>query len=227
MSLFDLQDVCIVIGSLATLDLPMIVDLIVIYGLKGPYCTLTTIDWFLQALSVIPRGSWGDVARRFTMIRWASHTAGRGGNAAGGAPGGEHAEPLGSLALNGSGDDPVDEYIPSDVGIRVVVLVGYLPAAWSSEVALRVCDDKLARSWLDRDLTCGRTVSHAVGGLPDSGASFVRCGARLGQWLVLWDRLDLGVVQPAGLRPWWPEQGGRCVFMAAGRDGVEVNIAWE
>ncbi|KZV58156.1 hypothetical protein F511_02749 [Dorcoceras hygrometricum] len=50
----------------------MVVDLIVIYGLKGPYCTLTTTNWFLQALSVIPRGSWGDVARRFTMIRWAS-----------------------------------------------------------------------------------------------------------------------------------------------------------
>ncbi|KZV13507.1 DNA-directed RNA polymerase V subunit 1 [Dorcoceras hygrometricum] len=72
MSLFDLQDVCIAIGSLATLDLPMIVDLIGIYGLKGPYSTLTTTDWFLQALSVIPRGSWGDVARRFTMIRWAA-----------------------------------------------------------------------------------------------------------------------------------------------------------
>ncbi|KZV28091.1 hypothetical protein F511_28362 [Dorcoceras hygrometricum] len=72
MSLFDLQDVCIAIGSLATLDLSMIVDLIGIYGLKGPYCTLTTTDWFLQALSVIPRGSWGDVARRFIMIRWAS-----------------------------------------------------------------------------------------------------------------------------------------------------------
>ncbi|KZV49343.1 hypothetical protein F511_09250 [Dorcoceras hygrometricum] len=71
MSLFDLQDVCIAIGSLATLDLPMVVDLIGIYGLKGPYSTLTTTDWFLQALSVIPRGSWGDVARRFTMIRWA------------------------------------------------------------------------------------------------------------------------------------------------------------
>ncbi|KZV35727.1 triacylglycerol lipase 2 [Dorcoceras hygrometricum] len=71
MSLFDLQDVCIAIGSIATLDLPMVVDLIVIYGLKGPYCTLTTTDWFLQALSVIPRGSWGDVARRSTMIRWA------------------------------------------------------------------------------------------------------------------------------------------------------------
>ncbi|KZV52499.1 vacuolar iron transporter 1 [Dorcoceras hygrometricum] len=28
------------------------------------------INWFLQALSVIPRGSWGDVSRRFTMIRW-------------------------------------------------------------------------------------------------------------------------------------------------------------
>ncbi|KZV18164.1 actin-related protein 9 [Dorcoceras hygrometricum] len=72
MSLFDLQDVCIAIGSLATLDLPMVVDLIGIYVLKGPYCTLTTTNWFLQALSVIPRGSWRDVARRFTMIRWAS-----------------------------------------------------------------------------------------------------------------------------------------------------------
>ncbi|KZV23035.1 hypothetical protein F511_16559 [Dorcoceras hygrometricum] len=49
MSLFDLQDICIVIGSLATLDLPMVVDLIGIYVLKGPYCTLTTIDWFLQS----------------------------------------------------------------------------------------------------------------------------------------------------------------------------------
>ncbi|KZV41467.1 hypothetical protein F511_26748 [Dorcoceras hygrometricum] len=64
MSLFDLQDVCIAIGSIATLDLPMVVDLIGIYGLKGPYCTLTTTNWFFQALSVIPRGSWGDVARR-------------------------------------------------------------------------------------------------------------------------------------------------------------------
>ncbi|KZV45742.1 hypothetical protein F511_35557 [Dorcoceras hygrometricum] len=42
----------------------MVVDLIGIYGLKGPYCTLTTTNWFLQALSVIPKGSWGDVARR-------------------------------------------------------------------------------------------------------------------------------------------------------------------
>ncbi|KZV54098.1 hypothetical protein F511_28467 [Dorcoceras hygrometricum] len=72
MSLFDLQDVCMVIGSLATLDLSMVVDLIGIYVLKGPYCTLTMTDWFLQALSVIPRGSLGDVARRFTMIRWGS-----------------------------------------------------------------------------------------------------------------------------------------------------------
>ncbi|KZV58673.1 hypothetical protein F511_31166 [Dorcoceras hygrometricum] len=72
MSLFDLQDVCIAIGSLATLDLPMVVDLIGIYVLKGPYCTLTTTNWFLQALSVIPRGSWRDVSRRFTMIHWAT-----------------------------------------------------------------------------------------------------------------------------------------------------------
>ncbi|KZV26577.1 hypothetical protein F511_07542 [Dorcoceras hygrometricum] len=64
MSLFDLQDVRIAIGSLATLDLPIVVDLIGIYGFKGPYCTLTTTNWFLQSLSVIPRGSWGDVDRR-------------------------------------------------------------------------------------------------------------------------------------------------------------------
>ncbi|KZV49932.1 hypothetical protein F511_20690 [Dorcoceras hygrometricum] len=37
MSLVDLQDVCIDVGSLATLDLPMVVDLIGIYVLKGPY----------------------------------------------------------------------------------------------------------------------------------------------------------------------------------------------
>ncbi|KZV25637.1 hypothetical protein F511_18921, partial [Dorcoceras hygrometricum] len=37
MSLFDLQDVCMAIGSIATLDLPMVVDLIGIYVLKGPY----------------------------------------------------------------------------------------------------------------------------------------------------------------------------------------------
>ncbi|KZV50607.1 Cyclin-like F-box domain containing protein [Dorcoceras hygrometricum] len=50
----------------------MVVDLIGIFALKGPYCTLTMTEWFLQALSVIPMGSWGDVARRFTMIRWVS-----------------------------------------------------------------------------------------------------------------------------------------------------------
>ncbi|KZV57741.1 hypothetical protein F511_29517 [Dorcoceras hygrometricum] len=61
-----------VIGSLATLDLPMVVDLIGIFELKGPYCILNMTDWFLQALSMIPMGSWGDVARRFTMIRWVS-----------------------------------------------------------------------------------------------------------------------------------------------------------
>ncbi|KZV40387.1 hypothetical protein F511_01709 [Dorcoceras hygrometricum] len=70
MAPFDLRDVCMVIGSLATLDLPMVVDVIEIFLLKGPYFTLTMTNWFLQALSVISRGSWGDVARHFTMIRW-------------------------------------------------------------------------------------------------------------------------------------------------------------
>ncbi|KZV47743.1 phosphoribosylamine--glycine ligase-like [Dorcoceras hygrometricum] len=68
----DLQDVCMAIESLTNLDLPMVIDSIGIYELKGPYYTLTMTDWFLQALSVIPRGSWGDVARRFTMVRWVS-----------------------------------------------------------------------------------------------------------------------------------------------------------
>ncbi|KZV54909.1 pyrophosphate--fructose 6-phosphate 1-phosphotransferase subunit beta-like [Dorcoceras hygrometricum] len=48
----------------------MIVDLIGIFELKGPYCMLTMNDWFLQTLSVIPSGTWDDVARLFTMIRW-------------------------------------------------------------------------------------------------------------------------------------------------------------
>ncbi|KZV34391.1 myosin heavy chain kinase B-like [Dorcoceras hygrometricum] len=63
-------DVCMAIESLTTLDLSMVVDSIEIYELKGPYYMLIMTDWFLQALSVIPRGSWGDVARRFTMVRW-------------------------------------------------------------------------------------------------------------------------------------------------------------
>ncbi|KZV48633.1 hypothetical protein F511_19724 [Dorcoceras hygrometricum] len=50
----------------------MVDDLIGIFVLKGSYYTLTMTDWFFQALSVIPTGSWGDVARRFTMIRWVS-----------------------------------------------------------------------------------------------------------------------------------------------------------
>ncbi|KZV18432.1 hypothetical protein F511_19995 [Dorcoceras hygrometricum] len=63
----DLQEVCMAIESLTTLDLSMVVDSIGIYELKGPYYMLTMTDWFLQALSMIPRRSWGDVARRFTM----------------------------------------------------------------------------------------------------------------------------------------------------------------
>ncbi|KZV48078.1 hypothetical protein F511_12628 [Dorcoceras hygrometricum] len=60
----DLQDVYMAIKSLTTLDLPMVIDSIGIYELKGSYYMLTMTDWFLQPLSVIPRGSWGDVARQ-------------------------------------------------------------------------------------------------------------------------------------------------------------------
>ncbi|KZV45418.1 omega-hydroxypalmitate O-feruloyl transferase [Dorcoceras hygrometricum] len=64
MSLFDLQDDRTVRYTRPTGFSIYQWSLIGIYGLKGPYCTLTTTNWFLQALSVIPRGSWGDVARR-------------------------------------------------------------------------------------------------------------------------------------------------------------------
>ncbi|KZV37100.1 dentin sialophosphoprotein-like [Dorcoceras hygrometricum] len=50
-------------------DLPLVVDSIGIFELKEPYCMQTMTKWFLKALSVIPRGSWGDVDRHFTMIR--------------------------------------------------------------------------------------------------------------------------------------------------------------
>ncbi|KZV54099.1 hypothetical protein F511_28468 [Dorcoceras hygrometricum] len=45
----------------------MVVDSIGIYEFKGPYYTLNMTEWFLQAPSVIPRGSWSDISRRFTM----------------------------------------------------------------------------------------------------------------------------------------------------------------
>ncbi|KZV50333.1 xylosyltransferase 2-like [Dorcoceras hygrometricum] len=48
------SDVCMAIESLTTLDIPMVVDSIGIYELKGSYYMLTMTDWFLQALSVIP-----------------------------------------------------------------------------------------------------------------------------------------------------------------------------
>ncbi|KZV40663.1 hypothetical protein F511_32625 [Dorcoceras hygrometricum] len=50
----------------------MVVDLIGIYGLKGPYCTLTMTNLFFQALSVIPRGSWDDVDEEIPSVQISS-----------------------------------------------------------------------------------------------------------------------------------------------------------
>ncbi|KZV15927.1 serine carboxypeptidase-like 33 [Dorcoceras hygrometricum] len=47
----------------------MDVDSIGIFETKGPYCPLIITYWFFQALAVIHRESWGDVARRFIMVR--------------------------------------------------------------------------------------------------------------------------------------------------------------
>ncbi|KZV41463.1 plasma membrane ATPase 1-like [Dorcoceras hygrometricum] len=67
MSLFDLQDVCIAIGSLATLDLPMVVDLIGIYGLKGPYsCTRKLMDFSTDGNS---SSRWPEQVRRGAAAR--------------------------------------------------------------------------------------------------------------------------------------------------------------
>ncbi|KZV34389.1 hypothetical protein F511_33742 [Dorcoceras hygrometricum] len=65
-------DICygVVLEKRVAADCLLLISLIDWYESAGPYYTLTTTNWFLQELSVIPRGSWGDVARRFTMIRW-------------------------------------------------------------------------------------------------------------------------------------------------------------
>ncbi|KZV26837.1 hypothetical protein F511_44072 [Dorcoceras hygrometricum] len=94
----------------------MVVDLIGIYGLKGPYRTLTTTDWFLQALSVIPRGSWGNVARRFTMIRWAVLLV-------------QPDEGLSVLAVNRIGD-----YLPQSTEKSRVLVIRLEPGTSASKV---------------------------------------------------------------------------------------------
>ncbi|KZV23504.1 hypothetical protein F511_33959 [Dorcoceras hygrometricum] len=70
MSLFDLQDECIAIGSLATLDLPMVVDLIVIYGLKGPYIDRSDLigDRSYDEVTVM---GMNRMFIRWTRARWA------------------------------------------------------------------------------------------------------------------------------------------------------------
>ncbi|KZV13728.1 hypothetical protein F511_45113 [Dorcoceras hygrometricum] len=51
-----------------------------------------------------------------------------------------------------------------------------------------------------------------------------------GRGWVRWNRLYLGVVQPAGLRPGWPEQRGRTAQVAGcgvkGAAGCMESRAW-
>ncbi|KZV14174.1 hypothetical protein F511_14621 [Dorcoceras hygrometricum] len=70
MSLFDLQDVFIAIGSIATLDLSMVVDLIEIYGLKGPYFDPSDLigDRIYDEVSVM---GMNRMFIRWTGARWA------------------------------------------------------------------------------------------------------------------------------------------------------------
>ncbi|KZV32456.1 hypothetical protein F511_15714 [Dorcoceras hygrometricum] len=53
----DLQDVCMTIESLTTLDLPMVIGSIGIYELKGPYYTLTMTDWCIDHFLPLRPGS--------------------------------------------------------------------------------------------------------------------------------------------------------------------------
>ncbi|KZV40814.1 hypothetical protein F511_19641 [Dorcoceras hygrometricum] len=70
MSLSDLQDVCIAIGSIATLDLPMVVDLIGIYGLKGPYSTLPLLSTHAAAAAALRRRRLAPPPPRVAGIRF-------------------------------------------------------------------------------------------------------------------------------------------------------------
>ncbi|KZV35634.1 hypothetical protein F511_30262 [Dorcoceras hygrometricum] len=195
MSLFDLQDVCIAIGSLATLDLPMVVDLIGIYVLKGTYCTLTMTNWFLQALSVIPRGSWGDVARRFTMIRWATSTLDKSATHLS-SPLGHHAPPV------------------------VVDLIGESTAAYSlkcrfpretgrSQAPRRQQGGRRARRPITRAIECATPCALAAHGgrpWPAAARTSLRAGRawrpRAGRRLRAWTCDGRGGRQPAVRRDW-------------------------
>ncbi|KZV34650.1 hypothetical protein F511_23369 [Dorcoceras hygrometricum] len=128
MSLFDLQDVCIVIRSLATLDIPMVVDLIGIYVLKGPYCTLTTTNWFFQALSVIPRGSWGDVSRLGLGLDHNINTPNRSLQAL-------RCRPLLSISLTAAGDHVI--------GLVPISVTRRFPSVPNSSVLLLRADEGL------------------------------------------------------------------------------------
>ncbi|KZV23691.1 hypothetical protein F511_31294 [Dorcoceras hygrometricum] len=68
MSLFDLQDVCIAIGSLATLDIPMDVDLIGIYMLKGPYSLASSLAPQPSAASCRDRRCSDQLDREFPSV---------------------------------------------------------------------------------------------------------------------------------------------------------------
>ncbi|KZV44000.1 splicing factor 3B subunit 1 [Dorcoceras hygrometricum] len=84
----------------------------------------------LSVLGFNPMSLWGLYFFLYVVSGYHGFSAGRGVDPAGGAPG---------------GGEPADDFIPTDVrfvsvGIRAVVLVGYYPAAWSSEFALPVFD---------------------------------------------------------------------------------------
>ncbi|KZV46123.1 cation-chloride cotransporter 2-like [Dorcoceras hygrometricum] len=68
MSLLIPKIYCMAIEFLVTLDLSMVVDTVGIFEIKGPYFLLIMVEWFLQTLSVIPRESFADAARRFIML---------------------------------------------------------------------------------------------------------------------------------------------------------------
>ncbi|KZV28159.1 hypothetical protein F511_10173 [Dorcoceras hygrometricum] len=53
------------ISPMALCDVVLVIALLPAFS---AFCS----DFSRDALSVIPTGSWGDVARRFTMIRWVS-----------------------------------------------------------------------------------------------------------------------------------------------------------
>ncbi|KZV49680.1 hypothetical protein F511_16614 [Dorcoceras hygrometricum] len=75
----------------------------------------------------------------------------------------------------------------------------------------------------DGDITC--VVSGKYVAIPEDSVRSPLCVLGWGQGWSRWNHLDLGVVQPDGIRQWWPEQRVRSLIPAGEHDNVDDEIS--